>query len=534
MSSNPRESSFGLDKQGLDGFGQCFWNLPAEKLVEHALRNNEGELAEGGVFAARTGAHTGRSPKDKFIVDDPSVHESIDWGNVNRPISQDHFEGLLAKAKAYIKGRNLYIQDLYAGADPAHRMNVRVITEQAWHNMFARNMFIRPDAKALADMTPDFTVLQLPGLEADPATDGTNSETFIIVDFKSRLVLVGGSYYAGEIKKSIFGVMNYILPDRGVMPMHCSANVGSNGEAAVFFGLSGTGKTTLSADASRTLLGDDEHGWGPDGLFNFEGGCYAKVIKLRREAEPEIYDASTRFGALYENVVLDPQTGIPDFDDGSLTENTRSSYPIEFVANASSTGMSGHPANVIMLTADAFGVLPPVSKLTPEQAMYHFLSGYTAKVAGTERGLKEPQATFSTCFGGPFMPRHPSVYASMLKDLIARNNVNCWLVNTGWSGGDYHSGARIDLRYTRAMIRSILDGTLANTETRTETSFGLHLPVACADVPTEILDPRTAWADTSAYDAAAQKVAALFEANFAQFAPFVNPNVVDAGIRKAA
>src|SRR5690606_33550259 len=421
-----------LDYLGLGGHRRIRWNLPATALVQLAIARGEGTLVGEGALAATTLPHTGRSPKDRFIVDEPGVRDAIDWGEVNRPIEAKHGNHLWRKAREHAAKRELFVQDLHVGADPEHRRRVRIITEAAWHALFARNMFRECPADELEDFTPDFTVLQLPSLEADPATDGTRSRVAIVLDFAARTVLVCGTRYAGEIKKSIFTVLNHVLPDEGVLPMHCSANVGQRGDVALLFGLSGTGKTTLSADPTRTLIGDDEHGWGSRGIFNFEGGCYAKVIRLSREHEPEIFAASTRFGAILENVVADPETGAIDFDDDSLTENTRSSYPLRFIPNASDSGRGGHPAHIVMLTADAFGVLPPISRLSLEEAMYHFLSGYTARVAGTEEGVKDPQATFSTCFGAPFMPRHPTVYAEMLRDFMRRHGVTCWLVNTGW------------------------------------------------------------------------------------------------------
>ncbi len=507
------------------------WNLPAAALVHQAVAQREGQLARGGAFNALTGKHTGRSPNDKFIQDHPAIRDQIHWGKVNQPMAAAAAERLWAKARAHVAGRELYVQDLHAGADPAHRLNVRVITETAWHSLFARNMFRRPPLAELADFVPDFTVLQLPSLHADPASDGTSSETAILVDFVGRTILIVGTSYAGEIKKSIFSVLNHLLPDQAVLPMHCSVNVGPDGASTVFFGLSGTGKTTLSADPKRILLGDDEHGWSERGVFNFEGGCYAKVIKLSASAEPEIHAATHRFGTILENVVLDPVTGEPDFDDASLTENTRSCYPLEFIANASQSGIAGHPTNIVMLTADAFGVLPPISRLTPEQAMYHFLSGYTAKVAGTEKGLKEPQATFSTCFGAPFMPRHPSVYARMLGDYMRRHQVNCWLVNTGWSAGPYGTGERMKLSYTRAMVDAALSGKLTAVPMQAHPEFGLAMPEACPDVPCRVLSPREAWSDHRAYDQMAREVAGRFALNFTQFEPYVGDEVKAAAIR---
>jgi phosphoenolpyruvate carboxykinase (ATP) len=520
----------GLDMLGLSNPGMVRWNLTPAALIQQAVQRRDGTLVTGGAFNATTGKHTGRSPKDKFFVNHASTRDGIDWGKVNQPMDPKAAARIWAKARAHVAGRDLFVQDLIAGADPAYQLKVRVITEQAWHNLFARNMFRVPSDEERQSFTPDYTVLQVPSLDADPATDGTNSETAILVDLEMKTVLVCGSSYAGEIKKSIFGVLNYLLPEMGVMPMHCSANVGSQGDTAIFFGLSGTGKTTLSADSRRTLLGDDEHGWGPNGVFNFEGGCYAKVIKLRRETEPEIYDATYRFGTILENVVVDPLTGACDFDDGSLTENTRASYPLDFIPNASANGMAGHPNNIVMLTADAFGVLPPISRLTPEQAMYHFLSGYTAKVAGTEKGLAEPQATFSTCFGAPFMPRHPSVYAKMLGELMTKHQVNCWLVNTGWTGGAYGVGERMKLGYTRAMVQAALDGELSGVGVQQHPDFGLLMPEACPDVPCSVLSPRGAWSDGSAYDRMARDVAGRFADNFTQFEGHVSDAVKSASI----
>ena len=527
----PVISRHGLGALNLSDPSLVQWNLPPAALIQQAVLRQEGILVSGGAFNATTGKHTGRSPNDKFFVNHASLKDSIDWGKVNQPIAPEAAARIWEKARKHVGGRNLFVQDLVAGADPAYQLRVRVITEQAWHNLFARNMFRIPTSEECADFQPDYTVLQIPSLEADPAVDGTNSETAILVDLEMKTILVCGSSYAGEIKKSIFGVLNYLLPEMGVMPMHCSANVGPSGDAAIFFGLSGTGKTTLSADSSRTLLGDDEHGWGPNGVFNFEGGCYAKVIKLRRETEPEIFDATHRFGTILENVVVDPLTGVCDFDDGSLTENTRSSYPLDFIPNASATGMAGHPKNIVMLTADAFGVLPPISRLTPEQAMYHFLSGYTAKVAGTEKGLAEPQATFSTCFGAPFMPRHPSVYAKMLGELMKKHDVTCWLVNTGWTGGAYGVGERMKLGYTRAMVQAALDGKLSEVAVRPHPDFGLLMPEACPEVPCSVLSPRGAWSDGSAYDDVARDVAGRFADNFTRFEPYVSDEVKSASIQ---
>ncbi len=531
----PVISTIGLESAGLATSGTAHWNLTAAALYEQASQRGEGLISAGGAFVALTGQHTGRAPKDKFIVDEDSSRDDIAWGEVNRPISEANFDALFARMQDYYKGRDLFVQDCHAGADPEFRLRVRVITAEAWHNMFARNMFIQPTAGELADFAPEFTIIQAPGLEADPALHATHSGTFIVANFARRVVLIGGSSYAGEIKKSVFSVLNFLLPARGVLPMHCSANIGKGGDSAIFFGLSGTGKTTLSADGARTLIGDDEHGWSDNGLFNFEGGCYAKVIRLSPEAEPEIYATTERFGTILENVVMDPNTRLLDLDDGSLTENTRASYPIDYIPNIAADGRGGHPENVIMLTADAFGVLPPISRLTPEQAMYHFLSGYTARVAGTEKGLgKEPQATFSTCFGAPFMPRHPSVYAKLLGEKIARHGARCWLVNTGWSGGRYGVGERMKIAYTRAMVRAALDGRLAEVATTMHPDFGLLMPDSCPEVPGEVLNPKNTWADKSDYDSTARDLTKRFENNFKQFEPYVGDDVKAAAIHAAA
>jgi len=521
----PVVSEHGIEKHGITGASIVRWNYMTPALYEHAIRANEGLLA-GGPLVVRTGDHTGRSPKDKFVVQEPSSEQQIWWGDVNRPFPRDRFEELHRRMLAYLQGRGIFVQDLYAGADPRFRIPIRVVTEHAWHSLFARNMFIRPPLEALAAHDPAFTIIQCPGFHADPAVDGTNSTVFIILDLGHRLVLIGGTSYAGEIKKSIFTIMNYLLPASDVLPMHCSANVGSDGDTAVFFGLSGTGKTTLSADPTRTLIGDDEHGWSDDGVFNFEGGCYAKVIRLSEQAEPEIYDTTRRFGTVLENVMVDPDTRLLDLDDDSLTENTRAAYPIEMIPNASGTGTAGHPRTIVMLTADAFGVLPPVARLTPEQAMYHFLSGYTAKLAGTEKGLgSEPKATFSACFGAPFMALHPSVYAGLLGRKIEKHGVHCWLVNTGWSGGPFGVGTRMKIGYTRAMVAAALDGRLADAETRVDPVFGVHVPVSCPGVPPEVLDPRGTWKDKEAYDRAARELAERFRKNFAAYEEHVDEAV---------
>jgi phosphoenolpyruvate carboxykinase (ATP) len=526
---------FDLEAQGMRHLRPVYWNLTAPHLYEHAIRRHEGELGLGGSFVAETGRHTGRSPRDKYIVNEPGTKDTVWWGDINQPIDPERFDSLHQRMLAYLQGRELFVQDLYAGADPEYRLPVRVVSDHAWHSLFARNMFIRPPPAELEDFEPAFTILHAPNFHSVPELDGIRSETFILVNFASRLVLIGGTRYAGEIKKSVFGYLNFVLPSRDVLPMHCSANVGPNGDCAIFFGLSGTGKTTLSADASRTLIGDDEHGWSPRGIFNFEGGCYAKVINLSPSAEPEIYATITRFGTVLENVVLDPVTRMPDVDDASLTENTRACYPLDFIPNADQHGLAPHPKNVIMLTCDAFGVMPPIAKLSAEQAMYHFLSGYTAQVAGTEVGLgKEPRAVFSTCFGAPFMPRHPSEYAKMLGERIARYKADCWLVNTGWSGGAYGVGKRMAITHTRALLRAALDGSLAGAPMRQDANFGFLVPENVPEIPGNVLDPRGTWPDTHAYDEVARNLRGRFEDNFEKYEPFVDTNVKRAAIRAAA
>ena len=530
-----RTPRFALVEQGLHHLGPVHWNLTAPFLYEHAVRRHEGEIGLGGSFVANTGRHTGRSPRDKYIVKDTETTDKVAWGDINQPLDPAQFESLRQRMLAYLQGRELFVQDLYGGADPEYRLPVRVISDHAWHSLFARNMFIRPRQEELADFKPAFTILHAPKFRATPQLDGIRSETCILVDFTQRFVLIGGTRYAGEIKKSVFGYLNFVLPDRDVLPMHCSANVGPKGDCAIFFGLSGTGKTTLSADASRTLIGDDEHGWSPRGIFNFEGGCYAKVINLSPTAEPEIYATITRFGTVLENVVLDPLSRMPDVDDSSLTENTRACYPLDFIPNADEQGMAAHPKNVVMLTCDAFGVMPPIAKLTAEQAMYHFLSGYTAQVAGTEVGLgKEPKAVFSTCFGAPFMPRHPSEYAKMLGERISKYKSDCWLVNTGWSGGAYGVGKRMAIAHTRALLRAALDGSLAQVPMRQDANFGFLVPESCADLPPTVLDPRGTWSNKSAYDETVRNLRGNFEKNFTPFEPFVGSEIKRAAIRAAA
>jgi phosphoenolpyruvate carboxykinase (ATP) len=491
-------------------------NLYPPQLVEAALRRGEGELGARGSLVAETGKRTGRSPKDKFAVKDSITAGKVAWGSINLPISPEIFDALYDRVLDYLEDKELFVQDLFCGADPRYRLPIQFINEYAWHNLFVRQLFIRPTTDELKTHKPEFTIVAAPGFLADPKRDGTNSEVFIIVNFTKRIVLIGGTQYAGEMKKSIFGIMNFLLPERNVFPMHCSANIGSDGVTALFFGLSGTGKTTLSADPTRRLIGDDEHGWSEAGVFNFEGGCYAKCIRLSPETEPQIYNA-LGFGSVLENVVLDPLTRVPDYDNDSLTENTRAAYPVEYIENAVIPGLGGHPKNVVFLTADAFGVLPPVSRLTEEQAMYHFMSGYTAKVAGTEAGVTEPQATFSTCFGAPFMPLAPKVYAEMLGRRLREHGAQCWLVNTGWQGGPYGIGKRMSLPYTRAMVNAMVEGKLSNVEFEIEPAFGLSIPKACPGVPSELLAPRNSWKDKAAYDKMAGELSARFARNFEQF-----------------
>jgi len=522
-------SPYGLEQQGIMNVGSVWWNLSTPVLYEEAVRRREVVITHLGPLAVRTGQYTGRSPQDKFIVREPSSEDRIWWDTNNRSIDQAQFEILRNRLLAYLQGKDLFVQDCFVGADPEYRIPIRVITETAWHNLFARNMFIHATAEELAAHAPDFTVIHAPHFHAVPELDGTNSEAFIVVNFGQGLVLVGGTSYAGELKKSVFTVLNYVLPQKQVLSMHCSANAGPAGDVALFFGLSGTGKTTLSAVADRSLIGDDEHGWSDRGIFTFEGGCYAKVIRLSPEAEPEIYQATRRFGAILENVAVDTVSRLTDLDDAALTENTRACYPLSFMPNASSEGVAGHPTNIVMLTADAFGVMPPIARLTAAQATYHFLSGYTAKVAGTERGIVEPQAIFSACFGAPFMPLHPKVYAKLLRQKVTRHKVHVWLVNTGWSGGPYGVGQRMAIAYTRAMVRAALSGALADVPSEEDPIFGIQVPTACPDVPAEVLKPRTTWSDAEAYDTQARKLAAMFADNFKQFAGQVPAEVRKAG-----
>jgi phosphoenolpyruvate carboxykinase (ATP) len=523
-----RESRMDLIKQGLTPAGVVHWNLIAPELFQAAARRNEGEFADMGPFVAVTSPHTGRSPNDKFVVKEPTSEKDVDWGKVNQPMSVQHYNTLLADVRKHLNGvSELFVEDLYCGADPAYRLSVRYISPNAWHMAFVRNMFIRPELSDLPTFDPNFTVLHAPEYESDPTRHGTRSSTFIVLNIAERTILIGGTRYAGELKKAMFTVMNYLLPKQGVFPMHCSANVGKEGDTALFFGLSGTGKTTLSADPHRGLIGDDEHGWSSDGIFNFEGGCYAKVINLSPESEPDIYRTTQMFGTVLENVVLDPATKKVRFSDQSITENTRASYPLNYIRNYVEGGRGGHPRNVIFLTADAFGVLPPIAKLTPQQAMYFFLSGYTAKVAGTERGVKEPQPTFSACFGAAFLVWPPVKYAKMLGQLLKQHQSNVWLINTGWTGGAYGKGKRIKLSYTRAIANAVLAGKLDKVNTRKDEVFGLAVPTEIPGVPPDVLNPRDTWADPRAYDEQAKKLATMFRENFAKF------GTVDAAIRNA-
>jgi phosphoenolpyruvate carboxykinase (ATP) len=510
-----RESSIGLGKQGLEPRGEVHWNLIAPELFQAAARRSEGEFADMGPFVAVTTPHTGRSPNDKFVVKEPSSENDVNWGKVNQPLLIEKYELLLEDARQYLnESPELFVEDLYCGADPSYRLSVRYVSPNAWHMAFVRNMFIRPELSDLPTFDPNFTVLHAPEFEANPTRHGTRSGTFIVLNIAERTILIGGTRYAGELKKAMFTVMNYLLPKQGVLSMHCSANVGRSGDTALFFGLSGTGKTTLSADPDRRLIGDDEHGWSKDGIFNFEGGCYAKVINLTPESEPEIYRTTQMFGTVLENVVLDPATKAVRFADQSITENTRASYPLHYIRNFVEGGRGGHPKNVVFLTADAFGVLPPIARLTPQQAMYYFLSGYTAKVAGTERGVKEPQPTFSACFGAAFLVWHATKYARMLGDHLREHDSKVWLINTGWSGGPYGTGERIKLKYTRAIVHAALTGELDESDTRRDPIFGLAVPTEINRVPVNVLNPRSTWSDPAAYDAQARKLACMFRENF--------------------
>lgn len=518
------------ERTGLEtGLGDLTLNATTARLYEHALQGTEGVLAEHGALVVDTGRFTGRSPQDKFVVRDALTENSVDWGSINQPLSQEHYGRLKDDMLNWVQGRRLFRQDLHVGQDERFQLPVRVYTEYAWHSLFARTMFVR-DGSA-ADGAQRWTVIDLPGFKADPERHGVRSDTAVVLNFTDRTILIANTEYAGEIKKGIFSAMNFELPDRGVMPMHCSANQGKAGDTALFFGLSGTGKTTLSADPERQLIGDDEHGWSQEGVFNFEGGCYAKIIRLDPKAEPAIFNVTRRFGTVLENVAFHPGTREVDLDDSSRTENTRAAYPIEFIPNASPTGHGPHPRNIIFLTADAFGVLPPISRLDPDQAMYHFLSGYTAKVAGTERGITEPVATFSACFGAPFMPRPPVEYAELLGSRLRQHDVNVWLVNTGWTGGPYGTGSRIKLRYTRAMINAALAGQLDEVEYAEHPMFRVAMPLSCPDVPADLLDPVRTWADPAAYEQQAKSLADMFADNFRRFGDTVSDDIRSAGPR---
>ncbi|MGB0505395.1 MAG: phosphoenolpyruvate carboxykinase [Pikeienuella sp.] len=518
----------------IPGVKAIHYNLQNANLVQAAVERGEGELGRGGAFLTTTGKHTGRSPKDKFVVDEPSVKDHIWWEN-NPPMAPAAFEQLKKDMYAHMAGGEYFVQDLFGGADPNYRLNVRLVTELAWHNLFIRHLLRRPELEELANFTPEFQVVNCPSFMADPAKHGCRSETVIAISFEQKLILIGGTSYAGENKKSVFSVLNYLLPEHGVMPMHCSANhaKGDPDDAAVFFGLSGTGKTTLSADPNRVLIGDDEHGWCEHGTFNFEGGCYAKTINLNAEAEPEIYGTTTKFATVIENMVYDKHTKALDFDDDSLTQNMRCAYPLEYISNASATARGGAPRNVIMLTCDAFGVLPPIARLTPAQAMYHFLSGFTSKVAGTEKGVTEPTPTFSTCFGAPFMPRRPEAYGALLRDKIANHGSTCWLVNTGWTGGAYGVGSRMPIRTTRALLTAALNGSLNDADFRIDENFGFEVPVNAAGVLEVVLNPRRTWEDAAAYDAQAQKLVSMFIENFAQYEQHVGEEVMAASPKAA-
>lgn len=529
--ANGLQCDYGIENQGLTNIRKVYWNLPSEALYEEAIFRQEGKIAKHGAFVVDTGRHTARAANDKVIVRESSSEEHIWWGEYNRPYSPEKFNELFNRVQGFLQGRDVFVQDCFAGADPDYRLPVRIITEYAWHSLFARNMFIQPETnEAYRRHVPDFTVICVPSFTAFPQIDTTASKTVIAIDFSEKLCIIGNSGYAGEIKKSIFTIMNFILPLEGVMTMHCSANTGEDGDVALFFGLSGTGKTTLSADPSRALIGDDEHGWSDDGVFNFENGCYAKVIALSPTDEPEIYASTRMFGTILENVIYDPVTRLVDLDDDELTENTRASYPLEYIANAVHTKMGGHPKNIILLTCDASGVMPPIAKLTPDQALYHFISGYTAKVGGTEIGLgEEPEITFSTCFGGPFMVHHPGFYADLLKRKILRYDVNCWLINTGWVGGPYGIGKRISIRYTRNMLNAALSGDLLEVDFSTDPIFGYQVPKTCPNVPEDVLDPASSWPSREAYMKRYRSLAVRFIDNFKKYADGASKNIMEAG-----
>jgi phosphoenolpyruvate carboxykinase (ATP) len=507
-----------LEALGFSNLNVIYWQLRTPQLYEHAVRRQEGFIAHLGPLVVSTGPHTGRSPKDRFIVREATTEDIIWWGEINHPFEPDPFDRLLDKVLAYFQGRDAFVRDCYTGADPKYVLPIRIITETAWHSLFANNMFIRLTPPQLQDFRPEFTVIHAANFKATPELDGTNSDAFVIIHFGKKIVLIGGTAYAGEMKKAIFSILNCLMPQQGVLSMHCSANEGEYNDVALFFGLSGTGKTTLSADSTRTLIGDDEHGWSENGVFNFEGGCYAKTIRLSPKGEPEIYETTRRFGTILENVGLDMNSRRLDLDDDSMTENTRASYPISHIPTATRRGVGGHPRNIIFLTTDAFGVLPPVARLTADQAIFHFISGYTAKIAGTERGITEPQATFSACFGAPFLPLHPTVYADLLQQKLKQHRAQVWLVNTGWTGGPYGKGKRIELHYTRSIVHAILNGQLDDTETSQDPIFGLHIPAYVPHVPSNVLTPRATWDDGGEYDAKAADLAARFMANFEKYA----------------
>jgi phosphoenolpyruvate carboxykinase (ATP) len=528
------KSDYGLDNHGLSNLRMAYWNLPTEALYEEIAFRREARISQMGPVVVNTGKHTARSATDKFVVREPSTEGHIWWGEYNRPFSSEKFNDLFNRVQGFLQGRDVFVQDCYAGADPSYRMPIRVVTELAWHSHFARNMFLLPSTnEEYRRHVPDFTILCVPSFKGIPQIDSTATNTFIVLNFAAKLCIIGNTAYAGEIKKSIFSILNYLLPLDGVMPMHCSANIGEKGDAAIFFGLSGTGKTTLSADPHRSLIGDDEHGWSDEGVFNFEGGCYAKVIQLSASAEPQIYACTRKFGTVLENVVFDPVTRMIDLDDESITENTRASYPLDYIDNAVPEKMGGHPKNIILLTCDASGVMPPIAKLTPDQAMYQFISGYTSKIAGTEVGLgKEPEMTFSTCFGGPFMVHHPSFYADLLKRKIVRHGAHCWLVNTGWIGGPYGIGKRISIRYTRALLNAALNGSLLSVKYATDPVFGFAVPQSCAEVPDHIMNPAESWPDREEYMKRYKELAARFVENFKKFEAECPPEVRGAGPRR--
>ncbi len=528
-------SDFRLKNQGLTFLDRVYWNLPDEALYEEAIFRNEGRLTKQGPLVVNTGKHTARAAADKFIVMEESTQKDIWWGVYNRPYSHEKWSQLVGRLQAWAQGEELFVQDCYTGADPDYKMPIRIITEKAWHSLFVRNMFITTDDKdELKNFVPDFTVITVPGFKVDPISDGTRTDTGIVLNFDQRTAIIANSLYGGEIKKSIFTVLNFLLTFQDVLPMHCSANVGDNGEAALFFGLSGTGKTTLSADPKRKLIGDDEHGWSSEGVFNFEGGCYAKVIRLSEENEPQIYETTRRFGTILENVIFDPVSRKIDLNDDILTENTRASYPLEFIPNVVKDGyVRSHPKNVIFLTCDASGVLPPIAKLSPEQAQYHFISGYTSKIAGTEIGLGiEPQITFSACFGGPFMVRHPFEYAEMLKQRMLKHKANVWLVNTGWVGGRFGVGKRISIRHTRNLLNAALDGKLVKVKFRKDKLFGFEVPLSCPEVPEDVLDPSASWGNKEEYWQKYDALAARFIENFKLFEKGCSQEVINAGPKR--